>query len=110
VTPLPDADPPRGETSDRELEVAQVDRLLVDGLELVVISEPIAPAPDALTDAEREVTRLVLEGLSNREIAERRGTSQRTVANQLRAIYQKLDVSSRYELAARLDQDPDPPR
>ena len=56
----------------------------------------------ALTDAERVVSRLAMAGHSNQGIAERRGVSVRTVANQLAAIYSKLDIGSRAELAARL--------
>jgi DNA-binding NarL/FixJ family response regulator len=54
-----------------------------------------------LTVAEREVVAGVLNGRSNAAIAAARRTSTRTVANQLAAIYRKLGVSSRWELAAR---------
>ncbi len=55
-----------------------------------------------LTDAERDVVMLVLLGLSNQEVAERRACSVRTVANQLASAYRKLEVGSRGELVARL--------
>jgi DNA-binding CsgD family transcriptional regulator len=58
--------------------------------------------PDCLTRAEHEVALLVLEGKTNADIARLRRTSARTVANQLRSVYNKLGVSSRAELAARL--------
>ena len=48
------------------------------------------------------MVRLVASGCSNREVAERRRASVHTVSNQLAAIYEKLGVSSRYELVARL--------
>jgi DNA-binding CsgD family transcriptional regulator len=79
--------------------------------EYELASEPIAVASSALLDAERlaalsaaerEVTLLLVQGATNREIARRRGGSERTVANQLQAIYRKLGVTSRAELAARL--------
>jgi DNA-binding NarL/FixJ family response regulator len=61
-----------------------------------------AQAPDpSLTSAERQVVEHVLSGRSNAAIARARSTSSRTVANQLAAIYRKLGVSSRWELAAR---------
>lgn len=64
-----------------------------------------AQAPQAelkrLTRAEREVSELMLRGLTNAAIARARVTSPFTVANQLRAIYRKLGVSSRRELVAR---------
>lgn len=68
---------------------------------LVVISMPVSSPADlaTLTAAERDVARHVLAGLSNAAIATRRGTSARTVANQLASIYRKLDVCSRAELA-----------
>jgi len=53
----------------------------------------------ALSVAEREVVALALEGRSNLEIAGARGTSARTVANQLASIFRKLAVGSRAELA-----------
>jgi DNA-binding NarL/FixJ family response regulator len=53
-----------------------------------------------LTQAELAVTRLVLEGHGNAAIAKTRGTSARTVANQLASIFRKLEVSSRWQLAA----------
>jgi DNA-binding CsgD family transcriptional regulator len=55
-----------------------------------------------MTRAEREVAEAVLAGCSNASIAKKRGTSSRTVANQLARLYRKLKVGSRLELAARL--------
>nr|WP_225936953.1 helix-turn-helix transcriptional regulator [Myxococcus sp. RHSTA-1-4] len=54
----------------------------------------------SLTAAEREVATLAESGLSTRAIAERRGTSPRTVARQLTSIYTKLGARSRRELLA----------
>lgn len=58
--------------------------------------------PDTLSAAEREIVALVLDGCSGQEIAERRGRSYRTIANQLAAIYRKCGVNSRTELIAAL--------
>ena len=70
---------------------------------LVVMSLPSSgEAIAGLTDAEHAVARDAIAGLSNAEIARRRGSSPRTVANQLAAIYRKLGVSSRAELAVML--------
>ena len=77
----------------------------IAGRRALVLSFPVAPpavALAALSAGQREVAALVLEGRSSREIAALRATSVRTVANQLAAIYRKLGVSSRAELAARL--------
>ena len=72
--------------------------------ELVVLSYPSVSARSVsgLTPAETEVLELILAGESNARIAERRGTSVRTTANQVAAIFQKLGVSSRTELVAEL--------
>lgn len=56
-----------------------------------------------LTQAESAVARAAVAGLSNREIAEQRGSAPRTVAVQLRSIYSKLGISSRTDLAAVID-------
>jgi DNA-binding CsgD family transcriptional regulator len=75
----------------------------VGGDEFVVVSEPMVGADlGALTEAEREVARLVADGCSNQAIAAQRRARPQTVANQLAAIYRKLAVSSRSELIARL--------
>ena len=58
---------------------------------------------ECLTQAETEVARAAVDGLSNREIAEQRGTAARTVAVQLRSIYRKIGIASRTDLAAHID-------
>ena len=55
-----------------------------------------------LTPAEREVARLIAAGTSNVEIARRRRSSPRTVANQAATIFRKLGVTSRLGLYALL--------
>jgi DNA-binding CsgD family transcriptional regulator len=55
-----------------------------------------------LTCAELEVVAEVLRARSNARIARDRGRSPRTIANQLAAIFRKLRVGSRAELAARV--------
>jgi pimeloyl-ACP methyl ester carboxylesterase/DNA-binding CsgD family transcriptional regulator len=56
---------------------------------------------EALTAAERDVLRLVAEGLDNRAIAERLGKSEKTVRNQVSAILGKLGVRTRAEAIVR---------
>jgi DNA-binding CsgD family transcriptional regulator len=51
---------------------------------------------------EHEVARLLCVGFQNKEIAAMLGTSVHTVRNQVRRIYEKLCVSSRVQLAAKL--------
>ncbi len=53
-----------------------------------------------LTRAEKEVTFLLLKGLSNKEIAAIRSTSEKTVRTQTNAIYSKSGLSGRSELSA----------
>lgn len=55
-----------------------------------------------LTAAEREVMELIVSGLSNAEVARKRGTAVRTVANQLQSLFRKLGVNSRAELSAKV--------
>jgi DNA-binding CsgD family transcriptional regulator len=55
----------------------------------------------ALTPSEFAVARLVIEGKTHTEIGAARGTSQRTIANQLGSVFKKLRVSGRFALIAR---------
>ena len=89
---------------NRTPTVATVVPVTVGGLRGFIIELPLDPArlPPCLTEAEREIVALVLEGRSNQEIADARGARYRTVANQLAAIYKKLHVASRTELIADL--------
>ncbi|MER7771884.1 AAA family ATPase [Kitasatospora sp. NPDC096140] len=56
--------------------------------------------PVRLTPSERRVTELVLQGLSNLEVAERLCLSKRTVDTHLGRIYRKLAIKGRPELAS----------
>ena len=59
----------------------------------------------ALTDAERSVALLLLKGLSHREVARVRDTSERTVRQQARDVYRKAGLSGRSELSAFFLED-----
>jgi len=56
-------------------------------------------AVETLTPGEMEVLRLVAQGADNKTIAAQLTLSERTVANRLSEIYQKLHVSSRTQAA-----------
>lgn len=58
-----------------------------------------------LSPAEKEVAFLLLKGLSSKEIAEVRNTSEKTVRVQSAAIYSKAGLSGRSELAAFFLED-----
>lgn len=59
----------------------------------------------ALTAAEKEVALLLLKGLSHKELAALRGTSEATVRQQARTIYRKAGLSGRADLAAFFLED-----
>ena len=80
----------------------------VQGERLLVGSHPAVDERqlERLTPAEREVADALLAGSTSAHVAEQRGTSERTVANQIASIFDKLGVASRVELAARLHAEP----
>lgn len=67
-----------------------VEHLLVDG-------DPVDPA--VLSARQQEVLELVVEGLSNAQIAQRLYLSESTIKQHLRAAYKALGVSNRNEAA-----------
>ena len=58
-----------------------------------------------LSPAECEVGLLLLKGLSHKEVAATRDTSERTVRQQALAVYRKAGLSGRAELAAFFLED-----
>jgi DNA-binding CsgD family transcriptional regulator len=77
---------------------------------VAVIVEPAHPARIApllmsvygLTDREQEVTRLVLQGNSTAEIAERLVVSAHTVQQHLKSVFDKTGVRSRRDLVGKV--------
>jgi two-component system, NarL family, nitrate/nitrite response regulator NarL len=57
---------------------------------------------EKLSTKERDVALLIREGLSNKEIAVRVGTTERTVKAHLSSIYEKIGVKDRLALAILL--------
>jgi DNA-binding NarL/FixJ family response regulator len=69
------------------------------GTLLVSFPIPNADFEGALTETETQIAQGILAGLSHADIARRRGTAPRTIANQVASIYKKLGVGSRLELS-----------
>jgi two-component system nitrate/nitrite response regulator NarL len=57
-------------------------------------------AVKALTDRERQIVRLVSEGLSNKEIGRRLKITDGTIKVHLHHVFEKLQVSNRTALVA----------
>jgi two-component system nitrate/nitrite response regulator NarL len=99
---------------DVEIEIlVQSLRQVADGQRLLPLpstdqavsreQRPIAVSENALTvltDRERQIMRLVSEGLSNKEIGRRLNIADGTIKQHLHHIYQKLEISNRTVLAA----------
>lgn len=83
-----------------------VGRRLVDRLVALVGGAAQPPMPDVnlgdldlLTAREREIANLVGNGLANKAIAARLGITERTVKAHLGAVFSKLEVHDRLQLA-----------
>ena len=77
----------------------------------IVVTRGHGPGLAALTGAETQVARLVSDGITNREIADRLFLSPHTVNSHLRHIFAKLEINSRAELARIVaEQDAGSPR
>jgi len=111
----------RANRLDADLEVARAEavRYRTEASEaLRGLGEAIDSQFDrwALTPAEREVGLLLLKGLSHRDAASVRATSERTVRQQALMIYRKSGMRNRSELSAffledlLLPMDPQPER
>lgn len=89
---------------------AWVGRRLVDRLVQMIAGSaaPVAPAQgeipgfDTLTPREREVALLVGEGVGNKLIAQRLAITERTVKAHLNAVFAKLGIAGRMQLALRV--------
>jgi DNA-binding CsgD family transcriptional regulator len=73
--------------------------------QVISVERPESRLASLLTPAEFLVARLLIEGKSHAEIAARRRTTLRTVANQLGTAFHRLGVSGRLGLIAQLAQN-----
>jgi len=62
------------------------------------LTAPENPALEELTQRERDIVRLVAQGLANKEIAAQLFLSEGTVRNNIVTIMEKLDVKNRTQL------------
>jgi DNA-binding NarL/FixJ family response regulator len=78
----------------------QAERAAHRGKPAVRVSFPIPRVPwsDSLTSAEKDVANDILAGLPNVAIGRKRGSSVRTVVNQVASIFKKVGAHSRLEL------------
>jgi DNA-binding NarL/FixJ family response regulator len=67
-------------------------------------SGPKSPAPD-LTRLERDILALIVQGDSNRDIADKVHLSTNTIKFHVRQLLQKLDVENRTELAHKATRE-----
>lgn len=64
------------------------------------IATPLMPA-STLSEREKEVLRLIAQGLSNQQIAQQLVVEMNTLKTHIKHLYQKLDVKSRTQAIAR---------
>jgi len=74
-----------------------VTRRLLDRFALVVPDDRTPPSLDGLTERELEILRLVAQGLSNAEIAERLVLGETTVKTHVSAVLRKLGLRDRVQ-------------
>jgi DNA-binding NarL/FixJ family response regulator len=72
------------------------------GSRYLMYETPLSLLTAPLTNAERELVERLLCGDTQRAMADHRGVSVRTVANQMSRLFEKFQVSSRTELVVRL--------
>ena len=71
-------------------------------LRVLAVPRPDHQLKARLPTAELEIAQCLVEGLSHQDMALRRGTSTRTIANQISTVFRRLRVSGRNELLERL--------
>jgi DNA-binding NarL/FixJ family response regulator len=81
-------------------------RLLAVSVRSVPTDTDLAPQLNALTARELKVAEQVAKGASNREISAALDISERTVKAHLSAIFKKLDVRDRVQLALAMNNLP----
>ncbi|MEZ4668377.1 MAG: LuxR C-terminal-related transcriptional regulator [Anaerolineae bacterium] len=89
------------EAADEVLRQARAGRLDVDAVDAVLaaaghaVQRPRRPSNTDLSEREIEVLRLLVRGLSNRQMADQLVISPKTVGHHIQHIYNKIGVSTR---------------
>jgi DNA-binding NarL/FixJ family response regulator len=78
---------------------ANLQMRITDSRESVLVISFSLERVAVLSSAELAVARLASAGLSNEAIAHRRGTTTRTVANQMACVLAKLHIATRRALS-----------
>jgi DNA-binding NarL/FixJ family response regulator len=92
------------ELRDATTRVIRGERFIAPGLLATLFGDQPtveAPAPHPLTDRERRVLGLLVEGRSNREIARALYIGEATVKTHLHNLYEKLEVGNRVQAVGR---------
>lgn len=93
--------------TDRITNIASKLRIMSQGVSVMdsevlkTLTVPKVSPLEKLTPRERDVTILVTQGFTNREIAEKLFLSEGTVRNTLSTVMSKLDVKNRTQLVAQ---------
>lgn len=95
----------------RELPADRVAGLGLEALAQAPATQPVAPPtttgptlPNPLSEREREVLRLVAEGLSNQQIADRLFITERTVRFHVTSVFNRLGADNRAQAVALATQ------
>jgi DNA-binding NarL/FixJ family response regulator len=91
----------------------ELERSLVPSAHAVLAGQLVVPsaltraiAPRPLSHREKQILGLVVEGLTNREIADRLYLAESTIKTHLSSVFRKIDARSRAEAVSRI-QDPE---
>ena len=74
---------------------------MMDSMEVSTLSTGDLEALSRLTDREREILKLIFEGMCSNEVAQTLSVSKRTVDFHLARAYVKLGVSNRFQAFRR---------
>jgi len=89
-------------TRNLRKDLSNQSKILVSGLGTIIDEEF---ENWNLTNAEREVAMFLLKGLSAAEMAEIRGSSEKTIRHQITSIYKKSQLKGRQEFQAYFLED-----